>query len=179
MVAACQQTSEYQQMVERESLRTDTVNTLFLNYELGMSRQAFFDSSWALNRRGLVSHGPNNRNVQLKLPDEFHHESTMLYYPDFVDDLVAQMRVRFSYDGWAPWNRHLWADSLIFDVHDLMEDWYGSGFILQERSTPTMDTTPEFIKIDANRHITIQRDSDREVLVKITDIRAMPPKEDE
>ena len=165
--------------MEREGVRTDTVTTLFLTYELGMSRQAFYDSSWALNRRGLVIHGPSNRNVQLKLPDAFHHEATMLYYPDFIDDLVAQMRVRFSYDGWAPWNRHLWADTLIYDVRDLMERWYGSGFIIQEKFIPTIGVSPEFVKIDANRQITIQRDSDREVLVKITDLRAISSKEDE
>jgi len=174
---ACQKTSEYRQMLARESLRTDTMGTLFFNYELGMSRQAFYDSSWALNRRGLVTHGPSNRYVQFKLSDEFHHKATMLYYPDFVDDHMAQMRVRFSYDGWAPWNRHLWADSLIFDVLDLMEAWYGSGFIIQEVSIPTIGVTPEFIKIDANRQVTIQRDTDREVLTKITDLRAMAPPE--
>ncbi len=173
------QTDDYETILARELARPDTIRTLFFGYELGMSREAFFDSSWAMNRRGLVSQGPNNRNVQYKLPDQLPHEATMLYYPDFANDRIRQMRVRFSYDGWAPWNRHLWADSLMFDVRELMERWYGEGFLTYQVSDPVIGTASEFVKIDANRQITIRRDSDREVLVTIADMRASLPEENE
>lgn len=179
ITAACEQPSEYETMLARETTRPDTVRTLFFNYELGMSRQAFYDSSWALNRQGLVIHGPSNMNVQYDLTGQLPHEATMLYYPDFKDDQVVQMRIRISYDAWAPWNRHLWSDSLIFDVRDLMEVWYGEGFLTQQVFLPLVGPTSEFVKIDANRQITIQRNSDSEVLVKITDLRALPPRDNE
>ncbi len=179
MEIACGHPSDYETMLARETARPDTIRTLFFNYELGMSRQAFFDSSWALNRRGLVTQGPSNMNVQYDLTDQMPHEATMLYYPDFEDDRVVQMRIRISYDAWAPWNRHLWSDSLIFDVRDLMEVWYGEGFLTQQVSRPLIGSTNEFIKIDANRQIRIQSDSDSEVLVKITDLRALPSQDNE
>ena len=179
VTANCNSPDDYETVLARELARPDTIHTLFFNYKLGMSRQAFYDSSWALNRQGLVSHGPNNRNVQYKLPDQLSHEATMLYYPDFENDRISQMRVRFSYDGWAPWNRHLWADSLIFEIRDLMEAWYGKGFLTNQVSVPMIGITNEFVKIDANRQIMIRRDSDREVLVTITDLRAIPSEEDE
>jgi len=178
-IAACNDASPYQKMLTRESLRSDTVRTLFFNYELGMPRQAFYDSSRALNQRGLVTHGPSNMFVQFKVPDAFPFEATMLYYPDFVDDHVAQMRIRFSYDSWAPWNQHLWSDSLIFEVHDLMEHWFGPKFIVQHELIPTIGIRPNFVKIDANRQITIERASDREVLVKISDLNQLPPLKDD
>ncbi len=174
IIAGCTEPSEFESMRAREMARTDTIQTIFFNYELGMSRQAFYDSSWALNARGMVVHGPNNRNIQYKLPDQLSHQATMLFYPDFNHDRVSQMRVLFSYDGWAPWNRHLWSDSLIYDVRDLMESWYGGGFLTQQVSIPLIGTSKEYIKIDANRQITIQRDSDREVLVYITDLHSLP-----
>ncbi len=179
VTAACEPPSEYEAMLMREAARTDTVRTLFFNYELGMSRQAFYDSSWALNRRELVTHGPSNMNVQYKLTDQLPHVATMLYYPDFKEDRVVQMRVRISYDAWAPWNRQLWSDSLIFDVRDLMEVWYGEGFLHQQVSLPLIGPTLQFVKIDANRQITIQRGSDSEVLVNITDLHAIPVQENE
>ncbi len=179
-VIACEgSTTSYQKMLARESLRSDTVHTLFFNYELTMPRQAFYDSSRALNSRGLVTHGPRNRFVKYNLSDTFPFEATMLYYPDFVDDRIAQMRVRFSYDSWAPWNQRLWADSLIYDVLNLMQHWYGSEFSSQEKLIPTIGIRPQFFKIDANRQITIERATDREVLVKITDLHTMPPLEDD
>lgn len=179
VTAACERPSEYEVMLARETTRPDTIRTLFFNYELGMSRQAFYDSSWALNRQGLVIHGPNNMNVQYDLTDQMPYEATMLYYPDFRDDQVVQMRISISYDAWAPWNRHLWSDSLIIDVRDLMEAWYGEGFLTRQVSLPLIGPTNEFVKIDANRQITIQRNSDSEVLVRITDLRSLPPQENE
>ena len=175
ILAGCNPSSEYEAMLRREMARTDTVRTLFFNYELGMSRQAFYDSSWALNRKGMVVHGPNNQNVQYDLPDQLPHEATMLYYPDFKNEQIYQMRILFSYKGWAPWNRHLWSDSLIFEIRKLMETWYGDGFIAQEIPHPIMAPLPEFVKIDANRKIAVHRYSDREVQVKITDLRATDP----
>ena len=170
IIAACEPASEYEAMLKRELNRPDTIRPLFFSYELGMSRQAFYDSSWALNRLGLVTHGPNNMHVQYKLPDELSYPATMLYYPDFEADQIFRMRIRFSYDGWAPWNRHLWSDSLLSDVHQLMETWYGKGFLVKQANY-------DFIKVDANRQITIQPDNDREVLVQITDLRMNPLRE--
>ena len=178
LLAACERTPSHEAIVARELARPDTVREIFLNYELGMSRQAFYDSSWALNRRGLVTHGPQNQNVLYKLSDALPYEATMLYYPDFKDDRVVQMRARFQYDAWAPWNRRLWSDSLLLDVRQLMEAWYDKGFITQEVSIPLNGLTHEFVKIDANRQITIRRASDSDVLVMITDLRATLPEDD-
>ncbi len=172
-IISCERPSELESMRAREMARTDTIQPIFFNYELGMSRQAFYDSSWALNARGMVVHGPNNRNIQYKLPDQLDHQATMLFYPDFNHDRVSRMRVLYSYDGWAPWNRHLWSDSLIHDVRDLMESWYGEGFLTQQVSIPLIGTSNEYVKIDANRQITIQRHTDREVLVYISDLNAL------
>ena len=103
----------------------------------------------------------------------------MLYYPDFKDDRVVQMRARFQYDSWAPWNRRLWSDSLLLDVRQLMETWYGEGFMIREIPVPLKGLTRGFVKVDANRQITIRRDTDSEVLVLITDLRAALPEGNE
>jgi hypothetical protein len=144
-----------------------------------MSRQAFYDSSWALNRRGLVMQGPQNENVLYKISDALPYEAAMLYYPDFRDDRVVQMRANFQYDAWAPWNRRHWSDSLLLDIRQLMETWYGEGFMIREIPVPLKGFTHEFVKIDANRQITIRRASDSDVLVLITDLRAALPEDNE
>lgn len=179
LLAACERTPSLEAIAARELARPDTIREIFLNYELGMLRQAFYDSSWALNRRGLVRQGPQNQNVLYKIPDALPYEATMLYYPEFKDDRVVQMRARFQYDAWAPWNRRLWSDSLLLDIRQLMESWYGEGFIIQEVPVPLNGLTREFVKIDANRQITIRLDSDSDVLVLITDLRAALPEGNE
>ena len=174
LVAGCQQTTPYQRMLETELARTDTLRELFLNYSLGMSRQAFYDSSWALNRRGLVIQGPANQNVQYKLGDQLPYPASMLFYPDFADDQIARMRVRFLYDHWAPWNTRLTSDSLLMDVKGLMTAWYGAEFVTRTVTDQLNQPSRQFVSIQANREILIGLHSDQEVFVTITDLRNPP-----
>ena len=174
VLAGCERATPYEQLLETELARADTVQALFLNYTLGMSRQAFYDSSWALNRRGLVMQGPRNQNVQYKLPDALPYPATMLYYPDFSNDSIARMRVRFYYDHWAPWNTRLSSDSLILDVRALMVQWYGGAFMTRTITDSFNQTSHQFVSIHANREVLIGRHSDQEVFVHITDLRNPP-----
>lgn len=175
LALGCESDSPYERMRKQELARTDTLRDLFLSYELGMTQEAFFDSSWALNRRGLVMQGPQNQNVQLKLPNALPFPGTMLFYPDFDEGRVIRMRLRFGYDHWAPWNRRLHADSLLLDVKELMAQWYQSGEFF-ERSIVTLrgGSATELVTLHANREIALGRYSDQEVYVVITDLRALP-----
>ena len=170
--AGCGQPSKYDRVVQRELSSGAVYDSLFLNYRLGMSRQAFYDSSWALNRRGVVMQGPRNENVQFKLPDALPFEATMLFYPDFHAGSVFQMRVAFSYDGWAPWAPRLSSDSLLVDVVHLLETWYGEGFFEVSEIG--------WVKVDGNRRIVASKRSDMDVAVVFTDlIRTRAMEDDE
>ena len=172
LVIGCDQRSAYDRVVARELATGARVDTLFLSYALGMPKQAFFDSSWALNRRGLVMQGPQNQNVQYKLPDALPYPATMLFYPDFHADRIFQMRVRFGYDDWAPWAKRLSSDSLESDVVALLERWYGKGFFEHDATGTALAPRRQFVKVDGNRRILVMKYSDREVLAIITDMLA-------
>lgn len=174
LVAGCQPTSPYEQMLKTQLARTDTLEELFLNYTLGMSLQAFYDSSWALNRRGLVMQGPRNQNVQYKPTGLLPYPATMLFYPDFAGNRIARMRVLFSYDHWAPWNSRLSADSLQLDVIRLMTEWYGGEFLTQTVTDSFNQPAKQLVSIQANREVRIGLQSDQEVFVHITDLRNPP-----
>ncbi|MEX0599918.1 MAG: hypothetical protein WD205_04690 [Rhodothermales bacterium] len=164
--SACGGRSDYERMVDRELARGVEYNELFLGYELGMSRQAFYDRGWELNRQGLAIQGPMNQSVQYDLDDMLPHPAKMYYYADFHDDRVFQMRARFVYDGWAPWNRNLSADSLQVDVVSLFTEWYGDGFV--ERGSGRGDL--HYVKVDGNRRIVVAKQSDSEVVAVFTDL---------
>lgn len=172
LVLGCDQRSAYDRIVARELATGVRYDTLFLSYALGMPKQAFFDSSWALNRRGLVMQGPQNQNVQYKLPDALPYPATMLFYPDFHADRIYRMRVRFGYDNWAPWAKRLSSDSLQADVVALLERWYGKGFFEQGATGTALAPRRQFVKVDGNRRILVEKYSDREVLAMITDLLA-------
>lgn len=172
LVMGCDQRSAYDRIVARELATGARFDTLFLSYALGMPKQAFYDSSWALNRRGLVMQGPQNQNVQYKLPDALPYPATMLYYPDFYADRIYRMRVRFGYDNWAPWAKRLSSDSLQLDVIALLERWYGRGFFEHDATGTALAPRRQFVKVDGNRRILVVQYSDSEVLAVITDLLA-------
>ena len=147
-------------------------DSLFLGYTLGMPRDSFYAHSWALNRQELVMQGPMNQHIQLKLDSALTHKVTMLFYPDFNDNRVARMRARFSYDAWAPWNRHLQADSLLPDVVRLMTTWYGEGFQVRTVRGPYGAPAQEYSRVDGSRRIVAGILNDTEVGVLFTDMEA-------
>lgn len=168
----CGQQSEYERLVERELASGAAHNTLFLGYELGMPRDSFYDHSWDLNRQGLVMQGPQNLTVQYELDDELPYSAKMFYYPDFYEDRIYRMRVRFLYDGWAPWTRRLSSDSLQIDVINLFREWYGDGFIEYDRTQEGFGENVHYVKVDGNRRILVGRASDSEVVAVFTDLLA-------
>lgn len=147
-------------------------DSLFLGYWLGMPRDSFYHHSWALNRQGLIMQGPRNEHIQYEMDSTFAHEATMLFYPDFHDDRIARMRVRFSYDAWAPWNRWLHADSLLPAVLQRMVDLYGEGFQARRAPGPHGQPTLQYVLVGQRRRITVGVLSDIEVGVLFTDLEA-------
>lgn len=160
----------YEELVKKELSRGVRNDSLFLGYKFGMTKNKFYDYSWGLNKKQVVKQGPQNQTIEYKLEDELPHSATMNFYPDFRNDEIYRMRTYFSYDGWAPWNKNLGADSLIFDVKSLMEKWYGKGFIKYDN--PNVGLT--FKKVDGNREIVISKASDEiKVNVLFTDLTAV------
>lgn len=178
LASACDNRSQYERLVERELATGLRQDSLFLGYSLGMSRDDFYDHSWSLNRQGLVMQGPQNQSVQYELPDELPFPATMFFYPDFFEDRVYRMRIRFVYDGWAPWARRLSSDSLKMDVVHLFESWYGEGFFPHRSLTRGMHVESTYVKVDGNRTIEIATVTDKEVRAIVTDLVAETARED-
>jgi len=90
----------------------------------------------------------------------------MLFYPKFQKDKVYMMLTTFSYEGWAPWNKDRFSNFLIEDVKNLMESWYGEGFItVQGKNDKKL-----YVKVQGNRRITISTIDDKDVRVRFTDL---------
>lgn len=168
LAAGCTRQSEYHQIVERELAKGVRHDSLFLGLELGMTSKEFYAHCWELNKKGLVKQGPENMTVEYKINGDLKHPATMNFYPSFHEDRIYEMPVTFAYEGWAPWNKDLFADSLQLDVLKLYENWYGTGFLKIEH--PRKGAA--YVKVDGNRRISIYKDiDDKTVNVLYTDLR--------
>lgn len=175
-LTACEQKSEYEQWVKQELEKNIQRDSLFLGYHFGMTRREFYDHSWKLNRQKLVMQGNNNQFVEYVVK-ELKHEATMNFYPDFHEEEIYRMPVIYAYEGWAPWNRNLWADSLEQDILELYKEKYGDKFIKMKH--PELEV-PSYIIIDGNKRIAIYQSNDsRTVAAVFTDLNVFNRLKDE
>jgi hypothetical protein len=97
---------QYDKLVKTELAKGVRVDSLFLGIRFGMTSKAFYGYCWELNKKGIISDGSNNTMVLYKIDSGLRFPASMNFYPDFYDNKVANMRVTFQYNAWAPGTRH-------------------------------------------------------------------------
>lgn len=171
LYTACSQNNglkEYNQLVKSELAGNKRVDSIFFGIHFGMTGKEFFAYCWEMNKKGLFTDGKSNTAVLYRLDhNELKYSASMNFYPEIEQGKINKMRVSFQYDAWAPWNKHLFSDSLLPDVLHLYNRWYvgGNPFIKIGKKE-----NPIYIKVDGNRRITIRKQEDMEVIVEYTDL---------
>lgn len=143
------------------------LDSLFLGVSMGMQKKVFYDYCWEMNKQKVFSHGPTNQSVEYKLPDELNSPVFMQFYPSFHNDLIYEMPVLFSYEGWAPWNKEFSADTLLVHIVPLFKKWYGDDF--QTLQHKTMGTV--YYQMKGNRRINLFVRDDQFVQAVFTNLK--------
>lgn len=163
----CKQKSEYQQMVKQELARKVRNDSLFMGYYFGMSRQEFYDHSWKLNSQKKVVQGAGNLTIRYDGIKGLGHRAHMNFYPLFYNEKIYKMQTAYAYNGWAPWNRDLWSDSLEMKLLSKFRKEYPKKFIKTKH--PQLGV-PAYIMVDGNKRIAIYRKGDEKVVVNYLDL---------
>lgn len=163
LIVSCEQKTDYEKLVQRELNKGVRHDSLFLGYEFGMERQEFFDYSFELNQKKVITGGTQ---IEYDL-EELPHDAKMLFFPEFHEERIYRMPVEVSYKAWAPWNKNLFSDSLIVDLLELYEEDYGPGFI---QATHPENGREAWIKVDGNRRISIFKKDDMTARIEFLDL---------
>lgn len=150
-------------------------NEIFLGLELGMTKKAFYEACWDLNKKGVLSNGPSELSVEYDAKMPSGNTAKMRFYPKFEDEKIYMMPVEFTYEGWAPWNEELAVEKLREDVVKLFEEWYGHGFI---EVTNEDKSQIVFVKVDGNRRIRIFKKQLSMIRAEIVDLKIKKLKEE-
>lgn len=163
ILMSCQQ-SEYEKLVKKELASGIKYDSIFLNFNFGDSREAFFSKGWNQNKKGLIRQGPKNMTVEYMMvpEDSLQSRIQMLFFPEFDDDnRINRMDLTFKYMGWAPWNRRYFSDSLMFAIQDTLISWYGGNEFIPVQFEDENETL--WVKVDGNRRITLKIYNEQEV----------------
>lgn len=162
---SCKDQSEYEQLIQKELSSDVRIDSLFMGYHFGMSKDKFYDHSWKLNRKKLITNG-TGASI-LKEVDYLNHPAKMYFYPGFFEDKIHQMRMVYSYSGWAPWNKNLNAENLKKDIIKHFEKHWNAEFLQLNDRTGNKHT----VSIKGNREIEITELDNGAVEVLIRDLR--------
>jgi hypothetical protein len=168
LMGGCSPKSRYEHRLKKEVASGVRHDTLFMGFHFGMSDQDFYTLCWELNREGVIRQSYSNTSVEYDPGSKLKHPATVEFYPKFVNEKIVEMPVKFSYDGWAPWNKELSSSMLTEDIKRWYEEEYGPGFI--KVTHPVRGKA--FTKIDGNRRITIYQEDDLYAWAIFTDMTA-------
>lgn len=162
--------SDYTRLVESELSKGEREDSVLLGISLGESRNVFFGKCFDLNKLKLITPGEGASVMYLFTDSLFHEKPTelrLLFYPTFDQKgVIAEVKMEFSYPGWAPWNRPLQSDSLEVKVKKILMHWYkGNNFVnvhVNEKEIP--------VKVDGNRRILMDIKDAKAVQVRVQDL---------
>jgi hypothetical protein len=160
---ACQ-TNDYSTLEKRELERGVRNDSLFEGLYLGMSKAEFRARSFQLNQDTIFTDGPS---AKIRYKVKLRSTATLLFFPEFADDKIAQVPATVQYDGWAPWNKELSSENLVEDLKQLFMKWYGGNEFLEVKAN---DKPPLWLKVDGNRRITVVATDDAFVKVMYRDL---------
>ena len=164
--------SPYDKMVREELSKNIILDSLPFNFRFGDSKQHFFERCMALNKQEIIKEGPNNKYVQYTLTAKNEKDSNiqMLFYGIFdKTNTMTGMDFKFCYNYWSAWSDEYNAQSLVPKLKDTLLKWYpGNNFIPIKIPATEIDA---FVKVDANRQILMYVDDNKDVTVKIEDLR--------
>lgn len=163
---SCNQKNKYERLVNKELEKGVSHDSLFLGYHFGMDSQEFLDYSWKLNQKGVIT----GKTIIVHELNHFNNNATMKFYPRFKDNQIFKMPVEISYDAWAPWNKELFADSLMLEIVDRYKKIYGENFI---KTTLPENGKEAWINVKGNRRIAIFKKNDSVVQVEFLDLLAV------
>ena len=168
---ACE--SEYSRTVKSE-LKTGVVHEdLILGLKIGQTQKEFYDHCWQLNKAKIVHQGPGNRFArQYILLDSTAQDAKkvdMLFYGIFDQAKVMHgMHMIMSYVAWSPWAKEYQATILLEELKKkYLREYAGNPFI----EITIDEDIKAYAKVDGNRQIILYPSSDKDVTVKIQDLR--------
>ncbi|MBO0323733.1 hypothetical protein J0X14_15595 [Muricauda sp. CAU 1633] len=132
---------------EKEQLQKGVVqDSLFLGLYFGMSKKEFREYCFEKNIQKQFWQGgrKNTAWVESKI-EGMEYPAAINFYPSFTNDTITEMNASIYYNGATYKDGTFESDSLLLDVLQLMDHWYG-GKTFKVKS-------PVFYKNDVHVHL--------------------------
>lgn len=179
LVSGCARTNEdlYKAYEKKEMAKGIREDSLFMGLYLKMPFKAFRTYCFDMNLKSKFKQGGQKSPnwVESKL-EGMSYPATITFYPIFKNDSISEMNATIYYED-AKFNDGTFEkDSLLMDVLNLMDTWYG-GKTFKIKS-PIFYKEDVHVKVNGNRRVTIYPDAiDQMVNLWYVDLTSLKGKE--
>ena len=160
LCVSCQQSPEeaYKQLEKQELSKNQRYDSLFFGIHFQMTRKNFREYCFDKHLEGRFKQGGMKSGiwVESKLPTGMKFPAAINFYPEFENDKITKMNAAIYYDNSYQNDRSLAKDSLLLDVLNLLDNWYGGNHV--KIKSPFFYKEDVYVKINGNRRITIYPD---------------------
>jgi hypothetical protein len=151
-------------------------DSIFKGLYFGMKHQDFRDYCY---KKNTIEHdfkmgGSNTSWLESKLKDELSYPAAINFYPVFGDGMITEMNALIYYDNAVFKDGTFDKDSLLLDVIDMMERWYGKPFL--KIKSPYAFKDDIHVSVRGNRRVTVYPAQTPEIKVWIVDLSAKKEK---
>ena len=172
----CEQ-SEYKKLVRAELKKNIKNDSLFLNLKFGERNEDYLDKIWELNKNGIISqtdgeYGTVRYPLKLNRLENNTGDINMDFFPRFnYKKRLDKLTIKFSHEAWAPWNKELFSNKLIFKVLDTITKWYKGNDFLEKYNDINNKKSSIFYKIDGDRQFKVYFKEDHEVIAEVEKLK--------
>jgi hypothetical protein len=160
----------YNDMLYKESKKNVRNDSLLYGIFFQMPDTTFYSYCTKMFKKGIFN-GGYDYEVEVHITDAFERPVQLRFYPVFEKSVITELPCRFSYINANVYKKEDRANVLLNELIPVIMKWYG-GNIFVEMPTHNPLKGPTYIKIDANRQITIaEGDNVTEVEVNFKDLK--------
>lgn len=165
--------TEYEQTVESELASGIVYDSLIHDLKIGQTKKDFYKHCWDLNKSKAITAGSGNKYALFVIPidtTDLHPDKINVEFYGMFDDaeVMHGMEMKMEYYSWAPWLDQFQSDKLMDRTRTrMMNDYPGNDFM-----EITVGDVKALIKVDGNRQIRMYPLSEKQIMVKIEDLRA-------
>ena len=166
--------SEYENIIDREMRRGIVDDSLIFGMEMGLTRKEFFDICWKLNKEKLIDQGSGNGMAYHKDPYDSLQPNKAIKELQFYgifdkNDTMRGMSMIYNFSAWGSFEKKYNSKSMM----DTLINFYtktrkGNPFIEMDLG---LDKYKALVKVDGQRQILIYPKNDKDVIVKIEDLK--------
>jgi hypothetical protein len=162
--------SDYEKMLAQEQVKGIKNDVFLESIAFGMPQKAFMDTCWAMNRRGILSHGTElPTTTRLDVSADFSSKTYMNFFPEFKDGVISEFFAIFVYNDWAPWNKELTQEKLLSETKAYWMKKFGGNAFVEVKSS-NAEEKKIWAKVDGNRQILVFPFKEQKVKSLITDL---------